>query len=211
MDELFLYDRDKGLFKQILKQSTVMAGRYYVSPSYGNDLNTDNLNAFLKDPKFGLIDQVPKYPCTVCMPPASVLNGRNDGFIEEFVFELFFLCTTGYTGQNKIKSIDKPSQTSSHLIWYDWKDMKEIAKEFLKVLTELIKVHQLKRFFAVDLERVPVRRVSNFNNDTLSGVSVSFLVSMVDSACVLKDYAAGYLDKIIIPATDSSIHALHKH
>lgn len=211
MDELFLYDRDKGLFKQILKQSTVMAGRYMVSPSYGHDLNTDNLDAFLKDAKYGIIDPQQKYPIVVCMPPRSVLMGAEFGFKEEFVFELFFLCTTGYTGQNQIKTVDKATNKSMHHVWYDWKDMKEVAVEFMDVLKAVIKANQLKRFFALDLERIPVRRLTKFNNDSLSGVSVSFIVNMNETVCEKQDYPEDALTKITVPDVNSFIHPLHKH
>lgn len=212
MNELYLYDRDKGLFKEVLRHSNVIGGRYHISPDYGHTLNTDNLKEFLKDPKNGISDPAQKYPITVCMPPQSVLSTADSPlFKEDFIFQLFFLCTTGYTGQNKIKSLDKATNTSAHHTWYDWKDMKEVALEFLVILRKTIRQFKLKRYFAIDFTNIPVRRLSNFNTDGLSGVSISFSVNMVEQQCINADYPEDILEKLTIPDPDYIIHPLHKH
>ena len=210
MDELFLYDRDKGLFKQILKQSKVMEGRYQVSPSYGHALNTDNLDNFLSEGINGIIDLPQKWPMCVCMPPGSVLGKDDNGsFKEDFVFELFFLCTSGYTSTNKVKFPDRATGQSMHHVWYDWKDMKEVALEFLKMLERVIKLHKLKSFMVVDFSRIPVRRITKINNDSVSGVSISIAVDFDAEVCDHADYEDDSLSKIVLPA--GIIHKLHKH
>jgi hypothetical protein len=90
MNELFLIDRDRGLFKEILKQSIVMQGRYFVAPHYGHELNTNNLEMYLKDAATGLSDVPQKYPCVVCIAPKSRKVVLNDYPWEEFYFNLFF-------------------------------------------------------------------------------------------------------------------------
>src|SRR5574340_79137 len=107
MTELFLYDREQGLFKEILKKSTVMKGHYHVSPNFGKDLDTNNLETFIKDPKNGLVDVTEKYPLCVCMTPRSKHVFMNGTKWEQFVFNLYFVCNTYYTSSNQIKSLDR--------------------------------------------------------------------------------------------------------
>ncbi|MBL0235031.1 MAG: hypothetical protein IPQ08_15460 [Chitinophagaceae bacterium] len=209
MDELYLYDRDKGLFKKILAKSIVMQGRYHVSPNYGHDLNTTNLDSFLKDPKNGITEPEQKYPIVVCMPPASVINRENDTFDETFLFELFFLCKTHYNGQNRVKMEDKPTGRSGHHVWYDWKDMKEVAIEFLEALKQVQKKYRLKSFMAVDFSKVPIRRLSKYNNDNISGVGIKLEVQTANNLCELVDYNEDWIDDFDLP--DELIHEHHKH
>lgn len=205
IQELFLYDKEKGLFKEILNKSTVMQGRYHVSTNHGNDLNTSNLETFIKDPANGLIDVAQKYPLVVCMTPRSRYVQFSGGHWEEFIFNLYFVCTTFRTGDNKIKSRDAGTNTSAHHIWYDWQDMKEAAMNFLEVLKLT-----LRRSIEVDGVLVPLRtminedisgaifnRLTKFNNDVLTGVSVSFPMYLEAISCETSDYVA--IDDIKLP------------
>lgn len=213
--ELFIYDREKGLFKEILKKSTVMEGRYHVSPNGGKDLDTNNLETYIKDPANGLVDAFQKYPLCVCMTPRSrdvVINGKK---LEEFTFVLFFVCTTFYTGNNQIKLQDKDTNTSAHSIPWDWADMKRCASSFLFMLEK-----QLQRKITVKEQSVPLRlflnlgdgavynRLTKFNNDRLSGVSVSFNMYLDATACDLEDYKDVDPNSVTIPPLD--IHPIHK-
>ncbi len=219
MNELFLYDRDNGLFKEVLKQSTVIEGRYHVAPGYGHELNTGNLEAFIKDPKTGLSDEKQKYPICVCMVPRSTIVQRNGSDWEYFYFNMFFLCTTYYTGQNKVKQPDPGSGISTHHVWYDWKDMQECARNFLTVLDEVVRnktvvENEIERPMATVFHRdhtmvVDIKRLTKFNNDRLSGVSVLFNLYLDASVCSFQDYPADVLDKISIPELNP--HPLHKH
>lgn len=217
IDELFLYDRDKGLFKTILAKSSVIQGRYFVSPNYGHDLNTNNLDSFIKDPLYGLMDVKQKYPCAVCMPPRSrviKINGRN---WEQFYFNLFFLCRANYTGQNQIKSLDKATNTSGHHSWYDWKDMKEVAINFYEVLCNIgrstvqydSKSISLASVLNIEKERFEITRLTKFNNDSVSGVSVLFNALLFTDDCNYSDYPADILSTLQIPSL--SVHTIHKH
>lgn len=210
MNELYLYDRDEGLFKQILKKSKVIAGRYHVSPSYGNDLNSDNLDSFIKDEKYGLKAPDQKYPLCVCMPPKSTADMDEFGFHKEgFVFELFFICQHGQTGQNNSKMLDKPTGKSGHHPWYDWKDMKEVGMEFMKMLRKVIKKHNLRARVIIDYESIVIRRFTRAGNDMVSGASLSFLATLQQGECETPDYADGAIDEITVP--QAIIHPHHKH
>lgn len=208
MDELFIYDRDKGLFKEILKQSFVMEGRYHVSPNSGQDLNSNNLDT--------LVPYMPeqKYPLGVCMTPKSVIINQNGQQKEEFVFTMLFLCQT-YYGKNGVKVPDPRTRKSTHEVWYDWKDMKQVAADFIIMLDQVTKKKMLasNRPIAtevnVDTETVHVRRLTKFNEDRVSGVRIDFSMTMMLGTCELKDYLEGALAAITVP--DENVHPQHKH
>lgn len=218
MDELFLYDRDKGLFKEILKQSTVMEGRYHVSPNGGNDLNTSNLESYINDPASGLSTAKQKYPLCVCMTPKSRFVALNGHRWEEFTFQLFFITMTYTNADNSIKDMNVSTKTSKHHVWYDWKDMKEVAANFIEALAKVISMRTitinsvpvpLKMLVNIDKDNAVFHRHSKFNVDKISGASVSFMMYMDASMCSLNDYSEVNLNTdVTIPPAD--IHVLHK-
>jgi hypothetical protein len=192
MDELFIYDRDKGLFKEILKQSFVMEGRYHVSPDSGQDLNSNNLGT--------LVAAIPekKYPLCVCVTPRSAIGTQS----EEFYFTLLFVCQT-YNDMNNPKT-----KQSTHEVWYDWKDMKQAAKDFLLKLDEVTRKN-IAHKFNVDTSNVVVRRLSRFGEDRLSGVMITFTGLLMDAGCEVTDYPPDFLANFVMP--DFNVHAQHKH
>lgn len=218
MNELFLYDRDKGLFKEILKLSTVIEGRYAVLKS-GYELNTDNFDALIKDPATGISSVDQKYPVVVCMPPISEMVLLNDQNYERFRFSMFFLTRTGVTGQNKIKSPDSATGLSTHHVWYDWKDMNECASGFHSALNQVTRnsiiniddrSQPLSVYCILDAQPVIVRRVSNLGTDKVSGVNIQFVIYLFTDICTaIPDYPSDLLSQLTIPDTD--IHPLHKH
>lgn len=205
IQELFIYDRERGLFKEILNKSIVMQGRYHVSPTHGNDLNTNNLETYIKDPANGLIDVKQKYPICVCMTPRSRYVNFSGGRWEEFIFNLYFVCTTFRTGTNQIKSRDPGTNTSAHPVWYDWQDMKEAAMNFLEVLKLTLKKQievdgmlvPLRTMVNEDISSAIFNRLTKFNNDVLTGVSVSFPMYLEAKSCETPDYVA--IDDIKLP------------
>lgn len=209
MTELFIYDREKGLFKEILNKSMVMKGHYHVSPNYGKDLDTNNLETFIKDPKNGLVDVPEKYPMCVCMTPRSKEININGHELEQFVFNLYFVTPTFYTSDNQIKSLDKDTNTSSHHIWYDWQDMKRCASNFIDMLRKVISTRiiingeslPLKTLLNIDGD-VIYNRLTKFNYDRLSGVSLSFAMYMDSSFCDLDDYKDVDVRSITMPPLD---------
>lgn len=203
MDELFIYDRDKGLFKEILKQSFVMEGRYHVSPDSGQDLNSNNLNT--------LVAEIPekKYPLCVCVTPRSNIVTQNGQQKEEFYFTLLFLCQT----YNDMKN--PRTKQSTHEVWYDWKDMKVAAENFLIILDEATRKARLGNGlpiatqFNVDISNVVVRRLSRFTEDRVSGVSITFTGTLMGSDCQITDYPNNFLTNFVTP--DEVVHEQHKH
>ena len=203
MDELFIYDRDKGLFKEILKQSFVIEGRYHVSPDSGQDLSSNNLNT--------LIANIPakKYPLCVCITPRSVIVNQNGQQKEEFYFTLLFLCQT-------YKDMDNTrTRQSVHEVWYDWKDMKLAAENFLTMLDEATRKARLANGlpiatqFNVDISNVVVRRLSRFTEDRVSGVSIAFTGTLMGGDCQITDYSNNFLTNFVTP--DEVVHEQHKH
>ncbi|MCZ2085370.1 MAG: hypothetical protein LC112_13970 [Flavobacteriales bacterium] len=208
MDELFIYDRDKGLFKEILKQSFVIEGRYHVSADGGMDLNTNNLNT--------LIAKIPeqKYPLCVCMTPRSQIIMQNGQQREEFYFNLLFLCQT-YIASNGVKRPDGSTRKSTHEVWYDWKDMKQCAQDFLLMLDKVIREKKIDGIrpigveFNVDISNVAVRRLSKYSEDRVSGVLVTFVGNMNGGQCEITDYPNEAFSNITVP--DLVVHPQHKH
>lgn len=203
MDELFIYDRDKGLFKKVLEQSFVMEGRYHVTPDMGQDLNSNNLNT--------LVANIPekKYPLCVCIAPRSNIVTQNGQQKEDFYFTLVFVCQT-YKDQSNPRT-----RQSTHEIWYDWKDMKQAAEDFIAVLDDVTRKNKLASGlpiatqFNIDAGNVKVTRLSKFGEDRVSGVAISFMGTLNGNTCELNDYPADYLFKIQTP--DEVIHPQHKH
>jgi len=205
MTELFLYGREDGLFKQVLNQSKVIAGRYHVSPNYGHDLNTNNLETFIKDPKYGLQDVAIKYPLCVCMTPSSRFVKINTIKWEHFSFTLFFLCNANQDGNNQIKKLDKDTNTSAQTVPDDWDAMKQCASDFLDILwnvtlkKSLANGAPLKSILNIDFDNAVIGRLTLFNNDKLNGASVSFQATMQTNCCAVTDYNNDVLNNITIP------------
>lgn len=210
MNELFLYDKQAGLFQAILSASPVMEGRYHVSPNKGKDLDANNLETFLKDAMDAVTDVSDKYPICVCLPPYSRVE-RSDN--EIFTFTLFFVTTTYYEN-NAVKFQDPDSGLSTHHVWYDWQDMKTAAENFINALDKVIR----KRSITIDSKTYPLgtwialagdvvyRRLSRFNNDRLSGVSLSFNMIMNTLSCENDEYDDTAIDSIIIPSAKIHTH-----
>lgn len=166
MTELQLYGKD-GLFHNIVKQSAVFNGRYGVLPKGGTDLNLNNILTNLELPKA-------KYPGVFCIPPISDLPATvQQAPWECFYFRLFFLCTTGYTGDNQIKAPDPLTNTSLHTVPMDWNDMKNLALAFMNALEKL--TPRLRGQFILSQKgEWRIARLSNVQNDNLSGVVIQF-------------------------------------
>lgn len=193
IDELFVYGRQKtGLFKQIIDQSSVIH-TYHVSPNLGQDLNTNNLETYLKDPAFGVTTVTQKYPICVCMTPKSrfiMLNGMRT---EQFKFQLFFLTRTNYDATNKLKRPDKDANVSTVTTPDDWSVMKQEALLFINLLeatlrgTVMIDAQpvQFRTVINIDASGMDIRRLSNYQNDRISGVELSFVLYLSTDICII--------------------------
>lgn len=198
ISELFLYDRDFGLFKEILNQSSIIQGRYHISPNYGHELNTANLDQYIKDPASGMADIKQMYPCCVCVAPRSRIVNIEGGIQEEYTFNLFFLTETGR------RDLDKDTNKSTRHVWYDWSEMNEVAINFLTVLSKMQRKKTedgkyLGGYMIVDFSGGVVTRLSKYLNDKVSGVGLTFGVTLIKDICVIDDYPESVLYDIVIP------------
>lgn len=204
MDELFVYDENRGLFKEILKQSNVMEGRYHVTTNNGQDLNANNLGTVVAT----VVQK--KYPLCVCVAPKSVINTINGQQREDFYFNLLFLCKS----YNAANGTDQHTRKASHDIPWDWKDMKECAANFILMLDTVLRTRRINgvpiaALFNIDAENITVRRLTKFTEDNTSGVWISFKGDLLGEICEIKDYSSTAAQDIIIPPL--TIHQAHKH
>lgn len=184
LNESFLYGKEAGLFRQVLRHSSVIEGRYHVSPNFGHDLNTGNLQEYLKGLPAGQ-----KYPMAVLLPPRSKPFRVSDHPWEEFYFTLFFLTTAVTDGQGQARVPHIPA---------DWARMKACALSFLSVLREVCRRPDLRGAVSVD-ERTEIVRVSRLLNDRLNGVGLSFVVQLDVRGCERYDYTTDDVAKIVVP------------
>lgn len=179
MTELQIYDKD-GLFHNIVKASSILAGRYNILPYGASDLNANNVLTGIELPK-------DTYPLAVCLPPVSSVPGTTQSNIgERFVFRMLFLCKSFYSGDNKIKSPDPNTNTSMHTIPMDWNDMKNTAMGFMNSLEQLIPI--LTGDFIIEQRKDwIINRISNKGVDGVSGVMLTFY-GAIGLACEYPDY-----------------------
>lgn len=194
MTEFQLYDKN-GLFHNIVKQSAIMSGRYAVLPKGAHDLNLNNLLSTLDLPK-------DKYPGVFCLPPVSDIPGTvQQAPWETFNFRLLFLCTTNYTGDNKIKKPDFNTNSSLHTMSMDWNDMKNVALGFMNALEKLhVKTRGAFRLGQKGDWRFI--RISGVQNDNVSGVIVLFQAAIAVT-CTFEDID---INAIEIPVADHQTH-----
>lgn len=209
ISELFIYGRDSSLFKNILKESAVIKGNYHISPDYGHNLNSDNLDQFIRDEKYGLKSIEEKYPIALCMTPKSRIVLQNGRKWEEFIFTFWFL-VTDKTEKNQIRKLDKATNTSAQHVWYDWDDMKQAASDFHEVLMRVIQTKSissgqpLRALINIPSESaVSFSRVSRVQNDRLNGVCMTFAMLAVTDVCQLKDYDVETISGITIPSLEN--------
>lgn len=211
MEDLIFHDRDQGIFKKILDKSSIIQGRYHLSPDYGYDLNTDNLNEYFKDEKLGLTSPQQKYPLVVCITPRSYIERDENGNVERYVYSIFFLTKENQTGQNQIKLLDKSINKSAHHVWYDWSDMKRVADNFIAILPKVIKANYAKVGVAKLVEDlIPVKRITRVNNDILNGIGITINILVPKPNCELEDYEEGIAGIELPDYKTNPIHPKHK-
>lgn len=194
MTEFQLYDKD-GLFHNIVKQSAILNGRYAVLPKGAHDLNLNNLLSSLDLPK-------DKFPGAFLLPPVSELPATvQQGAWETFNFRILFLCTTSYTGDNKIKKRDQNTNSSLHTISMDWNDMKGMALEFMNAL-EKIQRKVISQFRLAQRGDWRIIRISGVQNDNVSGVMIMFQ-GAIATTCTFSDIN---INAIQIPVADHTKH-----
>ena len=205
ISELFLYNRDNILFQAIIAQSTKLAGKYHLCPNYGYELDTANLEQYIKDPLSGLIAPQ-KFPCCACITPDGRLLSLNKQKGKSMMFHLYFLTPAGRTGTNQIKNVDRDTNTSQSNSWDDWQEMEFCAMSFLEVLyNTLLKGYscstKLTSIFHLNYEGARVRKLTNFTTIKLNGVSLFFNIDFLFDLSTIPDYSITVLDNTLIPNT----------
>lgn len=146
-----------------------MQGRYSAIND-GQELNFNNILSKLDEVK-------PAFPLVCANVPYSLLdyveNGSTPG-IESFVFRLYFLCTTNYTGDNQIKSRDFLTNDSLHNERFDAADMKAVCLSFMRTLEQLER--KTRKFFLKDQQPYRIERVIKAANVNVSGVYITFVL-----------------------------------
>jgi hypothetical protein len=191
INELFVYGRKDSIFKSICAQITDILDRYHVSPNYGHDLNTSNLMKYIKDPNYGLQDVAKKYPMCVCVTPRSVPTIINGYRWEQFLFSLFFLKRTGYIDNTTLDNVDEEANVSMNEEPDSWSQMKNDAIQFLDILDATLKGTvtldgkdvPFRQVVFYDNNRTGIRRLSNFNNDNISGVELDLSLMLSMAQC----------------------------
>lgn len=190
MDELQIYGND-GLFHNIVNKSAVFAGRYGVLPKGGQDLNLNNILSGIEFPK-------DKYPGVFCVPPLSELKATvQQAAWECFYFRLYFLCTSKYTGDNQFKFREPSTNTSKHKVPEDWSDMKNLALGFMNAL-EKVQKKIITQFRLKQSGEWKIIRLSNVQNDNLSGVMIQFAAE-ISTPCAFTDINVDNVD-ILLPS-----------
>lgn len=191
------------LFKNILAKSLVMQGRFVVLKDAG-DINATNFGQIVQDALSGLTE-TKKYPAVVMLPPYET-EVDNDRDMSTWRIDMLFLCLYKRTGDGDIKTPDTQTNLSQHTYQMDWKDMRECAGDFRKVLRNIIRVPPLPNTIREKKGGLTsYRRVTLKGNDVLNGIHMTFELQLWEDNCVLADYPNGY----VIDIPDFKPHPLH--
>lgn len=200
-NELFIYD----LFRNILKASMVMQGRFHVLKGNGIDANSSNFGDIVKDELDGL-KLIKKYPVAI-LQPATEFQTIDDRGWSAYRLHMYFLTLDKRTSDGDIKGVDIITNTSEHTMLQDWKDMREVAGNFRKKLREVLKACPVLQETGKSVDTYS--RVSYKGNARLNGVYLTFELRLWDgyNCNPLADYPTD--TEIEIPTYNT--HKLHKH
>jgi hypothetical protein len=201
------YQYIEDLFRNVLKQSIAIGGRFHVAPKGGLEINSDEVNEVLVDLLARVAGQ--KYPLVLIMAPRSMGNYTDKlGEWDKYRIVLFFLQTTYYDSANQVRAINVNTRTSTHTILQDWHDMKRAGVNFLKVLKQVMLNNGLNNsVFRLEQENKYFDPVSMVGTDRASGVKLEFNVSLF-LGCIVEDYTPEGIAAIALPVEDS--HPEHK-
>ena len=200
-NELFIYN----LFRNILKASIVMEGRFHVLKGNGIDANSSNFGEIVKDELDGL-KLAKKYPVVILQPPTEFQTIDDKGW-SSYRLHMYFLTLDKRTGDGDIKGVDVITNTSTHTMEQDWKDMREVAGSFRKQLRTILRDCPVLKETGKVVDTYS--RVSYKGNARLNGVYLTFELRLWDglSCNELDDYQLG----IEIEIPEYNTHPLHKH
>lgn len=199
-NELGLYQ----LFKNIFAISTVIEGRFHVLADK-QDIDSTNFAEIIKDALDGLKVEK-KYPCVVMLAPTESEQVNDKGW-STYHCKLYFCTLYRRTGDGGIKTPDIQLNISEHTKEMDWKDMREVAGNFRKILRSLIGRPPVCNSIREGSNVSLYSRLTSKGSDNINGIAVSFDVDVFNNYCAYSDYP----DNPVVEIPDfNNIHPLHK-
>lgn len=203
------YPYIEQLFRNILKQSKVIQGRFFITHDWTAEVNSSSIVDILE--KAGIPDPKKTFPLCLMLAPRSQGDYASDrAFKDLHDISLLFLTGTYYTSTGDVKEpAPGMNNISDHTVIEDWHDMKRCGKSFMRVLSELIMDHGASQFVSISNKQPQVMQpMSTVGTKRLSGIHLTFGLN-VHSSCELEDYEPDFASKIEIPTEDS--HPQHLH
>lgn len=202
---MFSYPYIEELFRNILKASSAMQGRFFICPRNGREINSDDLEQVIAD--LVIRERITKkYPLTLMAPPVSTGSyaGTNEDW-DHYHLTLFFLTTSGYASTSQGMNLNPNTRTTQHTITQDWHDMKRCAVSFIKVLNNVQRKNNLVNTrFRLDQHRdKTITPISEVGVDRVSGVRLDFAADVFLACSTQEDYSVDGIASIIIPVSDS--------
>lgn len=179
MDALSIYGKDK-LFHNILKESNVILGHYFISASNGLDINSNNFDTV--DPDW----TKKQYPLAVCMIPKSTEDTILPSHVETMVFTLVFLRQT---------YVPQPTDTVLKIVdaWEDCEAMVKSGRQFMYALGRTIsKNKNLRNKVSIVQGPIDITRVTRISQDRASGAVLVFKIQLTNSDCADTSSQAEY-------------------
>lgn len=200
-NELGLY----ALIKDILSQSMVIGGRFAVLKASGEDINSTNFAQTIQDALSGFVEKK-KYPAVLMLPPYETEPLDDNGW-SVYRCQLYFLCPEYRTGDGDVKQPDLQTAISMHTYQMDWKDMREVAGNFVKVFRTVTTDGNLP---IRENSKTPAqyRRLSNVGNDNLNGIHLMYEVRVWNG--INCGALADYPNDVTVTVSDFNPHQLHK-
>lgn len=173
-------------------------------PKLGQEINTDELGELIQD-AVKPIRVEKKYPLALIMPPISSGSYTDkSGDWDDYRVTLFFLTPAHYSGTNQIINPNPNTNTSTHTVVQTWHDMKRVAINFIRTLSQVQRSLSLvSSSFRLDQGKdTVITPVSNIGQDKISGVRLDFGVSVYID-CGIEDYTKEGIAAITINQDDS--------
>ena len=206
----------ESLFQNILDNSKVINGRFFICPFAGQELNKGNIAEIIEyaEPK---LNGTQKYPVAILLPFKSIGNFQYSGLDnignigwETQELNILFVCNSQVSGQNYPTQSNPATGKSTHTIPQTWHDMKRCATDFLQVLHNIISnpANQalLGTVYISESQNQEILQVTNKANDAVTGVLMKVAIKW-NSGCDIEDYnpdcvnGSGSPDLNIFPLT----------
>jgi len=190
----------KELFKNILQQSNVIEGRFHLCSHWAREINNINVDEVLPN----AVPTAKKYPTVLLMPPfqRGQFHLTEQQAKDSVEIGMLFLTPAHYTGQNRVNRPTASNQ-SKQTIDETWNEMDRAARDFMKVLDQVIMDAGIQNTVYID-DKSPqsIVPVSEMGNDKASGVYLKFSLAL-STSCEVSDYDAIELARSIVYAPGS--------